>query len=144
MCIRDRYRRDDNRYIVHGHKGKAVVHDLDGYNYEIISGDPLDLESSQHNLTSEESFNISLECDYPDSLFQICQLMKSKRAGDVLVCAADGHDLRDFWEYPEHKGSHGSLHKDHMLMPILTNQKGLISKPIRSNKIHSVIKEWLG
>ncbi len=137
------YRRDDDQYIVHGHKGKAVIHDLNGYNYEIISGDPLDLKSSQNNLTSKESFNISLESEYPDSLFQICQLMKSKRAGDVLVCAADGHDLRDFWEYPEHKGSHGSLHKDHMLMPILTNQKDLISQSVRSSKIHSVVKEWL-
>ena len=124
-------------------EGVKLLKSDGAYYYDAIEGDPLDLGGNHSSLSAQDAFELSIDSDYPDSLFQICQLMKSKRAGDILVCAADGHDLRDFWEYPEHKGSHGSLHKDHMLMPILTNQKDLIPHPVRSNRIHQVIKEWL-
>ena len=138
------YRHSPDKYTVEGHRGVARVYqEDDAYYYDAIEGDPLDLGGNHSSLSAQDAFELSIDSDYPDSLFQICQLMKSKRAGDILVCAADGHDLRDFWEYPEHKGSHGSLHKDHMLMPILTNQKDLIPHPVRSNRIHQVIKEWL-
>ena len=69
--------------------------------------------------------------------------MKSDRAGDVVISAATGYDLRDFWEIPEHKGSHGSLHWEHMHVPVLTNKKGLIDEPIRTSHINGVIRNWL-
>ena len=61
----------------------------------------------------------------------------------MVVSANVGYDLRDFWEIPEHLGSHGSLHKDHLHVPILINKKGLLPKPVRTTEVHRIIKEYL-
>lgn len=61
------------------------------------------------------------DTDYPDAPWQIAQFFRSSRAGDLVVCARHGFDLRARFEYQPHNGSHGGLHRDHMLVPALTN-----------------------
>ena len=39
----------------------------------------------------------------------------------MAVCARHGFDLRGRFEYQPHNGSHGGLHRDHMLVPALVN-----------------------
>ena len=58
---------------------------------------------------------------YPDAPWQIVRFFASHRAGDLAVCARHGFDLRASFEYQPHNGSHGGLHRDHMLVPALTN-----------------------
>jgi hypothetical protein len=64
---------------------------------------------------------MTADSEYPDALWQIVQFFRSSRAGDLIVNARHGHDLRARFEYQPHNGSHGGLHKDHMLVPALVN-----------------------
>ena len=61
--------------------------------------------------------------DYPDAIAQIVQLFKSPRCGDIVISAETGYDLRKDYEYPEHKSSHGSLKREHMVVPLIINKK---------------------
>lgn len=140
------YRQDHKCYIVQNAQGEAFIEIRDGekLSYQPRTADPFGLGTLSDPLTYEESFDQTFDSDYPDALYQIHQLMSSDRAGDVVISAAIGYDLRDFWEIPEHKGSHGSLHWEHIHVPILTNQRDLISQPVRTSHINTVIREWLG
>jgi hypothetical protein len=101
----------------------------DVFTYEPITADVLKyggkVEATGHRAILEATF----ETDYPDAIFQIYQLFQSRRAGDIVISATVGYDLRDFWEYPEHVGSHGSLHRQHIHVPMIYNQKGWDTKP---------------
>lgn len=68
-----------------------------------------------------EIIRLTFGSDYPDAPWQIAQFFRSSRAGDLAVCARHGFDLRANFEYQPHNGSHGALHRDHMLVPALTN-----------------------
>ena len=139
------YRQDTSTVVIHNKNGTALVktHDDGRLSYHPETTDVLGIGEVKGPIDFKTALDLTFETDYPDSLFQIHQLMKSHRAGDVIVSAAVGYDLRDYWELPEHKGSHGSLHKDHLHVPILTNKKNLISSAVRTTHVHGVIKEWL-
>jgi hypothetical protein len=64
----------------------------------------------------------TLASDYPDSLVQILSLAGSGRAGDLILSAARGFDFRARYEPIPHLSAHGALHRDHMLVPLLTNR----------------------
>jgi hypothetical protein len=64
---------------------------------------------------------LTADSEYPDAPWQIARFFSSRRAGDLAVCARHGFDLRARFEYQPHNGSHGGLHRDHMLVPALTN-----------------------
>ncbi|HEX6599184.1 MAG TPA: hypothetical protein VF034_07660, partial [Gemmatimonadaceae bacterium] len=44
------------------------------------------------------------------------------RSGDVILSAAPGHDFRARYEPIPHRSAHGALHREHMLVPLLTNR----------------------
>ncbi|RVU00426.1 DUF1501 domain-containing protein [Mucilaginibacter limnophilus] len=140
------YRGDEEQsYIVQNEQGRAIVSvNEDVFSYQILTADPLklgkDIKVNGHRAALEATFN----SEYPDSLFQIYQLFQSRRAGDIVVSANIGYDLRDFWEYPEHKGSHGSLNKSHMLVPLIYNQKNWNEFPARTADIYNTILKWKG
>jgi len=69
----------------------------------------------------DEVAAFTADSEYPDAPWQIAQFFKSRRAGDLVVCARHGFDLRARFEYQPHNGSHGGLHADHMLVPALVN-----------------------
>ena len=60
--------------------------------------------------------------DYPDSLVQIANLAGSARAGEVILSAARGWDFRAHYEPIPHVSTHGALHREHMLVPLLVNR----------------------
>ncbi len=141
--------------LLKSEKGTTIVKNRDGhallqcdkaglYHYHPESADPFGLEGDHEELSDEECYQETFNTDYPDSLHQVVRLMESHRAGDMVINARTGHDLRDFWEIPEHKGSHGSLHWEHMHVPILTNQPGLVNKPVRTTHLHEIMSSWLG
>jgi predicted AlkP superfamily phosphohydrolase/phosphomutase len=137
-------RKEENIYLIKNQDGDATVEYLDSkFSYKPGSADPFKLGTNIIKLNHEEAFKATLDSDYPDALLQCHQLFSSHRAGDLIISASIGFDLRDFWEYPEHKGSHGSLHKEHMLVPILTNQKDHITSPIRTTEAFKIINNWL-
>jgi hypothetical protein len=54
----------------------------------------------------------------PDAAFALTSLLASERAGDLLVSAKVGFDLRARREWPEHHASHGALHRGHTVVPV--------------------------
>ncbi len=135
---------EDNTCYVQNREGKALIRKTgDVYEYEPETADPLALNGPVKAGNHREALEQSFDSTYPDALVQIMQLRQSRRAGDLVVNANIGYDLRDFWEYPEHKGSHGSLHTDHMSVPLLYNQKDWASHPARTADLFPTILKWM-
>lgn len=95
----------------------------EGLRYRVLEKDPFGFFPSTstllHSCTS--TLQNTIDTDYPDALWQIASLFRAPRTGDVVLSASPGYDLRLQYEVPEHKGSHGSLHREHMLVPVATN-----------------------
>jgi hypothetical protein len=81
--------------------------------------------------------------DYPDAVVQVLQLLKSPRAGHLIVTARPGCDLRARFEKPPHRGSHGSLHRSHLMTPLLANHS-LAPEPARTVDILPTVLAALG
>lgn len=58
---------------------------------------------------------------FPDLPAQLVQFYRADRAGDLVVCARAGFDLRSRYEYQPHLGSHGCLDREHILVPAAFN-----------------------
>jgi hypothetical protein len=102
-------------------RGTALVERTrDRYHYRPLSGDPLAL-GAQEQLTAKECHELTLATDYPDSLVQIAHLAGSARAGEIILSAAREWDFRARHEPIPHVSTHGALHREHMLVPFLTN-----------------------
>ncbi len=69
--------------------------------------------------TKDELLRSTYDFTYPDAVNQLFMLFSSRRSGDIAVNAEPGFDLRLQYEDPEHHGSHGSLHKEHMHVPLM-------------------------
>lgn len=124
--------------------GKALIRkNGNAYEYQPETGDPLLLGRTIKTEDHREALEATFDSAYPDAFVQIFQLMQSRRSGDLLVNAKNGYDLRDFWEYPEHKGSHGSLHTEHMSVPLIYNQKGWAAHAARTADLFPTILKWM-
>jgi len=91
------------------------------YDYTPMTGDPLDI-GEQRSLDDGEAYDATIESDYPDALVQIAQLVGSVRSGDIILSAARDWDYRAKYEPIPHVSSHGALHREHMLVPLLLNR----------------------
>lgn len=92
-----------------------------GISYQPATGDPLQI-GSVHAITDDEAYEVTLGSDYPDSLVQIARLSDAPRAGEIILSASREWDFRAKYEPIPHESSHGALHRDHMLVPLLTNR----------------------
>jgi Type I phosphodiesterase / nucleotide pyrophosphatase len=102
-------------------RGSAIARCVAGrYSYVCQTGDPLGL-GDLHNISADESWERSFTTDYPDALVQILALNDCRRTGDMILSATRDWDFRGRFEPIPHKSSHGALHRDHMLVPMLTN-----------------------
>ena len=93
----------------------------DVYRYERTNGDPLALGGDVVG-SADDVHDALRESDYPDAIVQIVHLAGSARAGDLILSAAPGWDLRARYEPIPHLSAHGALLRDHMLVPLLTNR----------------------
>jgi arylsulfatase A-like enzyme len=91
------------------------------YDYTLMSGDPLGIRE-QKSIDDCEAYDATMESDYPDALVQIAQLAGSARSGDIILSAARDWDYRAKYEPIPHVSSHGALHREHMLVPLLLNR----------------------
>jgi hypothetical protein len=73
----------------------------------------------------------TIDDPHPDAAFALSSLFASERAGDLLVSAAEGVDLRTSREWPEHHASHGALHRAHTIVPVLSSAS-LPAHPLRT------------
>jgi len=103
-------------------RGTAIV-ERDGgtYRYRRESGDPLGVGADVAG-SADEAYDATRDGDYPDAIVQIATLAASSRAGDIILSATPGWDFRARYEPIPHRSAHGALHRDHMLVPLLTNR----------------------
>lgn len=105
-------------------KGSARIQlEGDWIRYATDGPDPFGYENMKDHASADEVLTITKDSVYPDAVYQLAHLFTSPRSGDVVLSAAKGYDLRKDYEVPEHKGSHGSLHKGHMIVPLICNAK---------------------
>ncbi len=77
---------------------------------------------------------------YPDADYQLSQIFKSSRSGDFILSAKKGFDLREKFEIPEHRSSHGSLIAEHMYVPLCLNKR-VFQDLERTMDVFPLIKE---
>lgn len=90
------------------------------YSYRPLDGDPLGI-APLDGVSAREAFDATIDSAHPDSVVQIAHLASAARAGDLLLSATPGWDFRERYEPIPHRSSHGALHRDHMLVPLLVN-----------------------
>jgi hypothetical protein len=111
---------------VRSSRGEALIgRGPDGQlSYEPRGADPFGFPALPPRLTAAEALAATFESSHPDALMQIVQLFASSRTGDIIVAARPGWDLRAaHLERPEHRGSHGALCREHMLVPFGLDRK---------------------
>jgi arylsulfatase A-like enzyme len=108
--------------VRHRERGSAtIVADAGRYSYRPGDGDPLGL-GAHESLDDAAAFEVTRDSDYPDALVQIARLAASPRSGEIILSAARNWDFRARHEPIPHVSSHGALHREHMLVPLITNR----------------------
>jgi hypothetical protein len=110
--------------------------------YRPLTGDPL-LLGGARECTPAEWLAAARSDPYPDAAVQLLDQFRSPRAGDLVIAAREGWDLRKRWEYPEHRAGHGSLVRSHMLVPLWASEPvpdGLV----RTVDVFPAMMDWLG
>ena len=103
-------------------RGSAMVsRDGERYSYSHRSGNPLGVNEFMA-ATAEEAHTMTAESDYPDGVVQITHLAACDRSGDIILSASRDWDFRARYEPIPHVSSHGALHRDHMMVPLLVNR----------------------
>jgi len=111
-------------------RGSATLWDEGGrYFYRRDDGDPLGMGRDLTGLSSSEAHDAMAHTDYPDGLVQIVRLALAPRSGEIILSAARDWDFRARYEPIPHVSSHGALHREHMLVPLLVNQP--VARPPR-------------
>ncbi len=131
------------------HGSAFVTREADGtLAYRPERGDPLRLAAAVggsgaiDGLTDHEAWEATRDTPFPDSLVQVLALGGASRAGDLLLSAADGWDLRARWEPIPHRSTHGALRAAQMLVPLLTSF-ALPSAPRTTADVFGLARERL-
>jgi arylsulfatase A-like enzyme len=111
-----------DRSEVRSAAGSAIVERRGArYAYRRTSGDPLGLHRDVEG-DADETHDATLASEYPGGIVQIAVLAGASRSGDIILSATPGHDFRARYEPIPHRSAHGALHRDHMLVPLLTSR----------------------
>jgi arylsulfatase A-like enzyme len=115
--------RAGERVSVHSpERGKALMWIDGGYHYQRTTGDPLGIGRDLTGVSSDDAFAATIDTDYPDGVVQVVHLALSSRAGEIILSAARDWDFRARYEPIPHLSSHGALHREHIMVPLLVNR----------------------
>jgi hypothetical protein len=92
-----------------GFRDGALFQEGDAFPREVLAANP------------SRYLEETIDDPHPDAAFALSSLFASERAGDLLISASEGFDLRTSREWPEHHASHGALHRAHTLVPVLSS-----------------------
>lgn len=135
--------RSDSRIGIKSSRGEALAWNSNGsIMYQVSGSDPFGYKKMPKKITQDSALKHSFQTNYPDAVVQLLQLFESRRTGDLVISAKPGIDLRARDEHPEHCGSHGSLVKDHMMVPIVLSSK-VKSPYVRSSDLYPTILKYL-
>ena len=103
-------------------RGSADVSRSHGrYSYRLRTGDPLGI-GAHERLDTTDAYNATIASDYPDGLVQVIALACSRRAGEIVLSASRNWDFRAKYEPIPHLSSHGAMHREHMMVPLLLDR----------------------
>jgi arylsulfatase A-like enzyme len=104
-------------------RGTAIV-SAEGsrFSYRRVDGDPLGLRADVQRVDEREAYDATIDSDYPDAIVQIATIAHAPRSGDIILSAAREWDFRARYEPIPHVSSHGALHREHMLVPLVMNR----------------------
>ena len=127
-----------------------VVYDADHrYHYLPDGGDPLGIRAAvgvdrlRAGFSAAESHAASHATDYPDALVQIIALAGAARSGEILLSAARDWDFRAKYEPIPHLSSHGALHREHMMVPLVMS-RAAVREPLRTVDVLPSVLAALG
>jgi hypothetical protein len=124
-------------------RGSAMITRRDErFSYLPVDGDPLGFGAVEGRC-SVDALERTVESEYPDSIVQVASLAAGARCGDMIVSAAPGWDLRERYEPLAHRSSHGSLRREHMLVPLLLNRPARAT-PMRTADVMPSVLRALG
>jgi len=116
-------RRSDGALVRSASRGDAIVRvDESGYHYSRQSGDPLGVGRDLCRSSSLAAYDATIDTDYPDGIVQVAHLASAPRSGEIILSAARDWDFRARYEPIPHVSSHGALHREHMMVPLLLNR----------------------
>ena len=125
-------RQRDHVVVMNASRGNAAIWaGKTGYYYRRETGDPLGIGRDLDATSADETYDATIDTDYPDSIVQIVHLVLSPRSGEIVLSAARDWDFRSRYEPIPHLSSHGALHREHMLVPLLVNRP-VSTKPRRT------------
>ena len=114
--------------VVSAARGSAVVslgRNQSGgttYSYRMTTGDPLGVGAELAAADGEEAWEATIATDYPDAVVQVAHLAGASRSGEIILSASREWDFRARYEPIPHRSSHGALHREHMLVPLIVNR----------------------
>ena len=114
----------DERTIEVRHRVRGIatiVIERDTISYRPKTGDPLGI-GAHESMSDDRAYDVTIHSDYPDAVVQIARLASSPRSGEIILSASRDWDFRGRYEPIRHVSSHGALHREHMLVPLLTNR----------------------
>ncbi len=125
-------------------KGKAGPFDVSGkMAYRVEKSDPFGYTDFPAEFDGAICLEKTEKTDFPDSPLELLQFFSAPRAGDLLIAAAPGYDLRHgSYEKPEHRATHGSFFPEHMWIPCYANRP-LSQETRRSVDLFHVIQSHL-
>ena len=130
--------------VFSGTRGHASLRqDGDRYWYTREMGDPLRIGRDLDGVSADEAYDATIDTDYPDGVVQIVHLAQSPRSGEIILSAARDWDFRAHYEPIPHVSSHGALHREHMLVPLLVNRP-IRGRPRRTVDVMPSALEALG
>ena len=106
-------------------RGRSLVRArADGrFDYLTTEGDALGVGRALEAVSADEAYEATIGGDYPDSIVQLALLATAPRSGEIVLSAARDWDFRSKYEPIPHVSSHGALHREHMLVPLLMNRR---------------------
>lgn len=127
--------------VVQSRRGRShILEDADGRITYIMKGaDPFGYNSVPQVLSSAESLEMSANELYPDGIFEILQLFRSRRTGDLVVSAMPEMAL----SHEIHTEASGSLARVHMMAPLLSSVP-INAKCMRTADVFLTILDMLG
>ena len=103
-------------------RGAAVVeYEGSRYRYLRTAGDPLGIGGDVDG-DEQVAYAATAATDYPDAIVQVANIAGAARAGDIILSAARDWDFRSKYEPIPHVSSHGALHREHMMVPLLVDR----------------------
>lgn len=135
---------EQGEIVIRSEKGEASTKIENSHvYYKVNSDDPFGFSKMPEIFDFDFLLEETINTNYPDALVQINQLFDSRRTGDLVVSASPGFDLRANFEKPEHCSSHGSLIRDHMIVPLLFSKK-TTEKYVRTTDVYPTVLNYLG